>query len=240
MNKVRILFGILCTMCLVSCGGGNPQGIVEKYYTLIKQGNYEKVAEVIIDNFWEYTSLDKSEIDEHREELINKEVYDLLKKKEKDLLPKDFTIVDVITEIDKTWVKVREMYLDNDYDRVYKFIKEDGKWVVVGKEYVSEAGRADAWYKIKDDDAKVTLYSAPDTGSEVGGYINNKKHIKGHPTRGYFKVQKTDIEGWSTVVRDIWEFPEREPGYGGMGVYKGDVTYYVNRAELTENAKPER
>jgi hypothetical protein len=120
---------------------------------------------------------------------------------------------------------------------VYQFVKEDGKWVAVEKEFVSEAGRADAWYRIKDAGAKVTLYSAPDTGAEVGGYIDIKTHIKGNPGAGAFKVQKTDIEGWSSVVKDIWEYPEWNHG---NGIYKGDVTYYVNRAELTANAKPER
>ena len=236
MYKVSRLFAILCAIGLVSCGGGSPQGIIEEYYTHLKNGDYEKAAETVFNHFEEAKDLDKAEIGEHQEELISLKANDLMKEVAQERLPKEFTIIEVTTDDGGAEVKVREIYSDNDFDRVYRFAKEDGKWVVVAKKYVSETGRGDAWYHIKEEDAKVTLYTAPDTESEVGGHITINSHIKGFPTKGAFKVQKTDIEGWSTVVKDIWEFNHTN----AMGVYKGDITYYVNRTELTENAEPER
>jgi organic radical activating enzyme len=237
MNKLSSFFAILCTVCLVSCSGGNPQEIVGEYYTLIKQADYEKAAEITVEHFWKFDWADKSQIDDHREEVINQKVDELKKEAKKERLPKDFAILDVTAEADIMLVKVRETYSDNDFDCVYKFVKDNGKWIASEKEFVSEAGRDNAWYRIKDSDAKVTLYSAPDTGAEVVGHINSKTHLKGYPGGGAFMVRKTDIEGWGAVVKDVWEYPEWNHG---NGIYKGDVTCYVNRAELTANAKPER
>lgn len=228
---------ILCTVCLVSCGGENPQKKVEKYYTLIKQGDYQKAAEFTVDHFWKTAWLEKEQIENDREAVIGQEEDKLRENLAKDRLPKDFAVMDVTTDTDGTQVRVKEVYSDNDYECVYKFAKEDGNWIAVEKEFVSEAGKADAWYCIKNDDAKVALYAAPDLGADIAGYITNKMYIKGYPTRGAFMARKTDVDGWSAVIKDIWEFSE---GNNGHGTYKGDVTYYVNRDELAANAKPER
>jgi hypothetical protein len=135
MYKVSYFIAILCAACLISCGGGSPRGIVDEYYTQLKKGNYERVAEIAIDHFWKSERLDKAVKKgdgNDRQETI-RFLAAILKEKGKDHMPKDFAITDVTTENGETLVKVKEIHSDYENTYVYKFVKEDGKWVAIEK-----------------------------------------------------------------------------------------------------------
>lgn len=158
MNRFCVF--MMCAVCAMSCSSG-PKGIVEEYYTQIKKRNYEKVAEIAIEHFWETERLgknfDKPDGEEDRAEMIS----DMVKLLEEvgfsvkdfeflEMTDKDFKFLDT-SENDakkegKTFVKIKTSVEKENYrgekeidesTYIYTFEKKKDKWVAVERSFAA-------------------------------------------------------------------------------------------------------